>query len=876
MVGRVLHRADVDVVRAPIERRQWLWATLLACVCAALFLRDALLPGRALVPHPPELFDVVMAEAHADGRFDPADAFRGNLGMADKYLQSLCWDRVMQDRLRAGELPRWTNDIAGGAPFVPQMAQPWQPINALLLLLPSEQWYGWWSFVHLALFGLFAYAFLRRLGCVHGAGLVALVAAELGLWTQCKVHHNVIWTAALSLWPMLSAAHALAAEGVRGPARRRAVGWLAIAAGLSWSTGFVPVALQATYLTVGAAALHAAAAPRGDRLRRLAPVALGLLLGALAATANMAPILQAAAESSRAGTWSADELQGLGLEWDHALGLLWPDLLAWAGDRFYAPAADGAPFDFVTRMPWSQLVLLHQPLRPSDQSAFQVYVETACSIGVIPLAAALAAFCDRSRRGVALACGAAAALSFGFAVADEPFFSLARAIPGYAAGDLRRQLFTTAMMLVVLAGLGADRLLRGARPHATAALLVAVVAASTAALGWATLPRGDAAFAARVAALVAADADHPEVRAIGGDADVVAGWLQRDAKPGEAAHNRQQLQATATRALAAALLGLVGLLLAPRPRTALWLATTVAELLHAGLGPVQTVPAGRLTAVPRVLTPVQAATPRDGDRPRLCRLTTNAARKDTALPGNLPGFLRLEDSGAYNPLPKARYEQFFAAIDPTAPYQGVGVGSFHDPAALRHPLCDLFGVRFVLTREPVTADAALVDRTPPGCGAYKLYERTTALPRATFVQQVDVIPDAAARRQALAARDRDVARRVALEDPAAPAVDAAAPANARVELLSRRDERVVVRVRTDAAGYLRLADPWDAGWRATRNGAPTPIFVADHHLRAVHVPAGEHEVVFTYDGWQVVWPLRATLLAYALALWLLWRGRRPA
>ena len=874
--ARVLHRADVDDVRVPIDRRQWLLAALLACVCAALFLRDALLPGRALVPHPPELFDVVMAEAHATGRFDPADAFRGSVGMADKYLQSLCWDRVMMDRFRAGELPRWTNDIGGGAPFVPQMAQPWQPINALLLLLPSAQWYGVWCFVHLALFGLFAYAFLRRLGCLHGAALIALVAAELGLWTQCKVHHNVIWTAALSLWPMLSAAHALCAEGARGGPRRRAVGWLAIAAGLAWSTGFVPVALQATYLTLGAAALFTAGAPRGDRLRRLVPVGLGLLLGALAATANMAPLLQAAAESSRAGTWNADELRGLGLDWDHALGLMWPDLLAWPADRFYAPAGGGAPFDFVTRMPWSQLVLVAQPLRPSDQSAFHGYVETACSVGVIPLAAALAAFGDRARRGLVLACAAAALASFGFAAADEPFFTLARALPGYAAGDLRRQLFTTAMMLVVLSGLGADRLLRGARPFATAALLALVAAASTTALGWFAMQRDDAAFARGVAELIVADADHPQVQAIGGDANAAAAWLQRDAMPGEAAHNRERLQTTASRALITTLLGLAGLLLAAGPRALLWAAATAAELLHAGLGPVQTVPAERLTTLPRVLLPAADAAPGNGDRPRLCRLTATAARKDTALPGNIPGFLRLEDSGAYNPLPKARYEQFVGAIDPSAPYRGAGVGSFHDPAAVTHPLCDLYGMRFLLTREAVPASPTLVDRTPPGCGAYKLYERTTALPRATFVQQVDLLPDAQTRLLALGARDRDVARRVVLEDANAPAVDASTPANARVELVARRDERVVVRVQADAAGYLRLADPWDAGWRATIDGAPTPIFVADHYLRAVHVPAGAHEVVFTYDGWQVVWPLRVTLLAYALALWLVRAGRRRA
>jgi uncharacterized membrane protein YfhO len=115
-----------------------------------------------------------------------------------------------------------------------------------------------------------------------------------------------------------------------------------------------------------------------------------------------------------------------------------------------------------------------------------------------------------------------------------------------------------------------------------------------------------------------------------------------------------------------------------------------------------------------------------------------------------------------------------------------------------------------------------------------------------------------------------------LEDDAAPKVDAAVPANAVVTLVERRDERVVVRVRTGAAGYLRLADPFDAGWRATLDGNATTIYIADHYLRAVHVPAGEHDVVFTYDGARVVWPLRLTLLGYAIVAALLWTARRRA
>lgn len=861
---------------APPTTRQRCEALALALLCAVLFLRGSLLPGCALVPYPPELFDVHMAEAVAAGSFDPADAFRGNVAMGDKYLQSLCWDRVMQDRFTSGELPRWTNDIGGGAPFVSQMAQPWQPINLLLFVLPSEQWYGWWYLLHQVLFGLFAYGFLRRIACGHGAALLGVVCAVLGLWTQCKLHHNVILTAALSLWPMLSAVHELVAAGARGRARRFAVAWLGLWAGLSWSTGFVVIALQATYLSLAAALLFALQAERGDRLRRLLPVGLGLLLGAVLCAANMIPILLAAGESSRAAAWGAEDLQGLGLEWDHALPLCWPDLLAWPADRFYAWADGGLPFAFETKMPLSQLVLLAQPLRPSDNSAFQSWVETSFAVGLVPFAAAAAALVDRERRALVLTCAVIAALSFGFATADQPFLAIAKLVPGFAAGDLRRQVFTTAMALVVLAALGADTVLCSGRRWPMATVLGTSVLFSAIALVWLAQHDDDPSFARGAAALYAADSDHADVMRFQGDVEAITRTTLAAAKPGELAHNRSMLEATAWRALLIGVVGLVSLLLRTGWRPPLWLLATVVELLHAGWGPVQTVPAARVTKVPAVLQPVAAAALPNGERGRLCRLAAPGALATAALPGNVPGFLGLEDSGAYNPLPPSRYHEFIEAIEEAAVYRGSGVGSFHEAASLQHPLCDLYCMRFVLTREPVAASATLVDRTPPATGGFRLLERTTALPRATFVQQVDVITDRDARLAALRARDRDVAHRVVLEDHAAPAVTPTVAADARITLVERRDERVAVRVQTQDAGYLRLADPWHAGWRATIDGAATQVFVADHYLRAVHVPPGEHEIVFTFDGASVVWPLRITLLAYAIVAWLLWTARSKA
>ena len=881
-----------------VSRREHVHALLLACLCAMLFLRDGLLPGRALVPHPPELFDVNMAESKAQGTFDAADTFRGNVGMTDKYLQSLCWDRVMQDRFQAGELPRWTNDIGGGAPFVPQMAQPYQPINLLLFLLPSVEWYGVWYLVHLVLFGWFAYLFLRRLGCLHAAALLGLVAATLGMWTQCKLHHSVILTAALSLWPMLSATHELVLVGATGQARRRAVGWLAMWTGLSWSTGFVVIALQASYLTGAFALLCVLRSPRGDQLRRLVLVGVGFAIGGVLSFANMLPILMASAESARTGQFDAARLQTLGLEWDHLLSLPWPDLLSWPADHFYPAGGDSLLYD--TRMPWSQLVLLH-PLRPEDQSAFQNWVETSFAIGVIPLAFAVTALFSKRHRLLAVFFAAIALLAFGIATGDQPFLTMARILPGMTAGDLRRLLFSVAMPLVVLSALGCDASLRDGLRWPARSALALVLVLSAIGIAWTMLHQSEQDFLEAYAKLYVLDHDDAQVLAVGGDPALLAQGVKSIAYPGEAEANRQHLQRTATWALLVAMVGLLALLKrcwsptplrpvrhVPLPMLAL-LVATITELVVMGLGPVQTVPAERVTKVPKVLKPVKATHVAMQPRPRLQRLIVGG-KASNGLPGNVPGFLGFADANAYNPLPKARFEQFFESIEAGMGYGGAGVGSFHAPESLSHPLCDLYGIRYIISNAKVAASATLRDRTPPGTGAFRLLERTTAMPRATFVRLVDIVPDTIAtlpqpdgappplpeqarpeqaRLDLLQQRDRDVQHRIVLERPDAVQPAPAADVQSEITITSYQDERVVLQVTCSHDGYVRLADPFDQGWRATIDNQPTEILIADHYLRAVYVEPGEHEIVFTYDGARVVWPLRFTLLAWLAVLFCL-------
>jgi len=855
---------------------------MLAAMCAVAFLRDALLPGRALVPYPPELYDVQAAEAQQRGTLDVADASRGNVAMGDKYNQSLCWDRVLMDRLRSGQIPRWTRDIGGGAAFVPQMAQVYEPCNLLLLLLPSEQWYGWFCLLHQTLFGFCCYLFLRRLECAHASALLGVVCAVLGLWTQSKLHHNVILTAALPLWPMLSSVHAL----LRDNGGRRRIAALALWTGVAWLSGFAVVALQVSYLTVAFALGLGLGNKHGQRLWPLLRVGGGLALGGMLSLAHMLPVLLAANESARDPGQVASQLQDHGLEWDFLLTACWPDLLCWAGDWIHPAADPQAIFSAPVRLLWSQLVLLEKPIDEHGNN-FQNWVECSFSIGLPALACVLLALFDRARRGMVLLFAAVALVGFGIATGKQPFLLLARLMPGIAAADLRRCLFVVAMALVVLAALGADRLLQQRRPWPAVTLLAAVALASTGVAVYLYCLDADA-FINLTARLCAIDAHNKTVLELGGTADAIAAAVRQTAWPGEAQRNLAMLQQTALRALLVAGVAGAGLWLRrPWLRLLVLAIATAGELLHTGLGPVQTVPAARVTTPPAVVAPVAAAAdPTTGLRPRLARLVARTeARVAAAYPPNLPGFHHLEDASAYNPLPPDRMEKFFLAIEPDSPadtpdaqqkvsvvYHGAGVGSFHDPASLQHPLCDLFGIRFVLTDQQLAAPN-LVERTPPLCGRFRLYERTTTLPRATFVRRVELLADRSERLRALARRDRDLRNLVVLEDATAPVPTFVDGPPATVTIVSHADERVELRVDSERDGYLRLADPYDPGWCATIDGESTRVYAADHYLRAVYVPPGAHTVVFTYDGARAVWPLRLSLLTLFGILALLWRRR---
>jgi hypothetical protein len=95
-----------------------------------------------------------------------------------------------------------------------------------------------------------------------------------------------------------------------------------------------------------------------------------------------------------------------------------------------------------------------------------------------------------------------------------------------------------------------------------------------------------------------------------------------------------------------------------------------------------------------------------------------------------------------------------------------------------------------------------------------------------------------------------------------------------VRIASFRSDRVRLEVEAEAPSRVVLLDAWDPGWRATLDGAPVPVEIADLAFRGVRVPAGRHAVEMRYAPRSL--PVGVALSALGLALAVTaGRSRRP-
>jgi hypothetical protein len=216
-----------------------------------------------------------------------------------------------------------------------------------------------------------------------------------------------------------------------------------------------------------------------------------------------------------------------------------------------------------------------------------------------------------------------------------------------------------------------------------------------------------------------------------------------------------------------------------------------------------------------------------------------------ALPGHSGVVYGLEDIGGISPL-RIR---------------------FYDDLLQRLPvdrLRSLLSVRYLISQDQaVPAGARLMTRV----GDAVLYRLAEPLPRVWVTGNVLVEPDPSRALATLASTDFDPRASVILSDRPALPLDSSASGSATVT--SFQPGRLDLDVQASGPAMMVVSELYYPGWRATVDGKETPIYRADHALRAVMVPAGRHTVEMVFD------PLSfrvgaiislATILAAALVL----------
>jgi hypothetical protein len=210
----------------------------------------------------------------------------------------------------------------------------------------------------------------------------------------------------------------------------------------------------------------------------------------------------------------------------------------------------------------------------------------------------------------------------------------------------------------------------------------------------------------------------------------------------------------------------------------------------------------------------------------------------------------------YDPLELEQYARFTTRIP--------------DPRARAY---DLLHARYLVTlAEMEFPEQAGAPRLLGQRDGVWVYERPTALPSAWLTHQVEVLGG-----EVLFDRLNEPTfdpRKVVLLEQSPPCELAEPTGLEDVQLFRRGNEQLEIQVQAAAGGVLVLSEVFYPGWQAKLDGEPVPLFRADAALRALCVPAGEHQITLIFRPWSVRAGAATTLFCLLLVGWAVWRLRR--
>lgn len=743
-----------------------------------------------------------------------------NSGLLDVTFSYYPWDVLARELIRSGTFPAWNPHALGGTPFWANPEVGWlSPFNVPLWVLPLNYALGVVAALKLWVAGFGAYLLARELRLGFWAGLLAGVSFTLCAFHVSWLSHSA-FTAVSVTFPWLL----LLAE--RTVQRGRSLDALALTgvAAVALAGGHPGTQVHVFAGTVLYALLRAALSGElaaAERLRRVGLVVAGCALGALLMAVVLLPAQQAAIDSAGAAArrgGGTEEFHGAHMPFGVLRTALLPE---WWGRP---SEAIGGPSVFNERTFYAgTLALLLTP------------------VGL------LAAWRTTWRRTLPFAL--LALLGAAVALEAPGLHALVVHLPPFDRVQNQRLVLWFELAVALLGAFGLQALLDGGE---------GVRAARRAA--WAV------AGVTLVGLLVAA----ASIGLGGGALGRAVAWMGHRTPP--VSTDGMALASVLWALVFAGGLAAILLLRRARPRHValaggLVVLLAALDMLHFAHGYQSMGPASR--AIPPS-TPAIAFLQRHADAGRIAGFEFAVANDWSTVYG-------LRDVRGYDaPQPSLRFHRLWLTLEPQQRLHTDYVFSTLEATSLN--VLGLLGGRLLATAPDLSGGLPGLKPVYDGRDAH-IFENARAVPRAFVAGRVDVADDEDAEMAAIVS-DRFDPRTDAVvrADELGVAPVPSAGARGSVRVAGEENARVALHADLQRRALVVLDDAWAPGWRVTVDGRPAQALQADMVLRGVVVPAGRHEVVWSYR----VPGLRAGAALSVLGLlivggwggWLVVRARR--
>jgi hypothetical protein len=212
------------------------------------------------------------------------------------------------------------------------------------------------------------------------------------------------------------------------------------------------------------------------------------------------------------------------------------------------------------------------------------------------------------------------------------------------------------------------------------------------------------------------------------------------------------------------------------------------------------------------------------------------------LPADWSSTYGLRDISGYDqPQPTRRWFDLWQVLDPNAisPYSLTSLS----PAAPQ--VLGLLGARYVVASPKARLGRDELRPVYEGRDARVFANRLT-MPRAIVARSVSVAADENDELAAIGDPSFDPRRDAVVRVDQLPASGAPVSGAGSVRVVAQRNARVTLRATLKRPSLVVLDDQIAPGWSVTIDGRPARALETDMVLRGVVVPAGSHEVVWSY------------------------------